>query len=81
MPVIFADRGRSLIVDRDRCKGCELCIEVCPVKVLEAAAQLNSRGVFPPVLKRDGKCTLCTLCENMCPDLAIYILPDTARAA
>ncbi len=78
MPVIFSDKGKSLHVARDQCKGCELCIEVCPVDVLEASGQLNSRGVLPPALKREGKCTLCTLCENMCPDLAIYILPDAA---
>ncbi len=80
MPVIFSDKGRLLYVDRDRCKGCELCVEVCPVDVLELSVELNSRGVTPPVLKREGKCTLCTLCENMCPDLAIFILPDAAAA-
>lgn len=78
MPVIFSNKGKSLHVARDRCKGCELCIEVCPVDVLELSGELNSRGVPPPALKRQGKCTLCTLCENMCPDLAIYILPDAA---
>ncbi|MDP6100638.1 MAG: 4Fe-4S binding protein [Dehalococcoidia bacterium] len=78
MSVIFSDKGKSLIVARDRCKGCELCIEVCPVDVLEPSDKLNSRGVTFPAIKREGKCTLCTLCENMCPDLAIYILPDSA---
>jgi 2-oxoglutarate ferredoxin oxidoreductase subunit delta len=76
MPVIFSDRGKSLWVNQERCKGCELCIEVCPVGVLEPSGELNSRGVPPPALKREGRCTLCTLCQNMCPDLAIYILPE-----
>ena len=78
MPVIFSDKGKSLYVARDQCKGCELCVEVCPVDVLELSGELNSRGVLSPALKGEGKCTLCTLCENMCPDLAIYILPDAA---
>ncbi len=78
MAVIFSDKGKSLIVVHDRCKGCELCIEVCPVDVLEPSDGLNSRGVITPAMKREGKCTLCTMCENMCPDLAIYILPDAA---
>ena len=72
---LFSGRGRTLMVDRERCKGCELCIEVCPVQVLTPSAELNSRGVPPPTLKPQGRCTLCTLCEYMCPDLAIYILP------
>lgn len=74
MPVVFSVAKGLLYVDRERCKGCELCIEVCPVKVLELSDQLNSRGLFPPALKAGGHCTLCTLCENMCPDLAIFLV-------
>lgn len=81
MPELFSAPRGLLYVDQERCKGCELCIEVCPVRVLEPATQLNSRGVFPPTLKAGGNCTLCTLCENMCPDLAIFILKGTAARA
>ncbi|MBI4294768.1 MAG: ferredoxin family protein [Chloroflexi bacterium] len=77
MPVLFSAEKGLLYADQERCKGCELCIEVCPVKVLEPSRQLNSRGVYPPTLKDGGHCTLCTLCESMCPDLAIFLLKDT----
>lgn len=80
MTILFTARGKALYVNRERCKGCELCIEVCPVGALEASKELNHRGVFPPALKQDGKCTMCTLREYMCPDLAIYILPLSVQA-
>lgn len=80
MPILFSARKGQLYVDRERCKGCELCIEVCPVKVLEPSGQLNSRGVFPPTLKNGGKCTLCSLCENMCPDLSLFIVREAGVA-
>ncbi|MBT8340278.1 MAG: ferredoxin family protein, partial [Desulfatitalea sp.] len=34
-------------IDTDRCKGCGLCVMVCPKKVLAISDQLNPRGYFP----------------------------------
>ena len=62
------------IVDDDRCKGCELCVSVCPKKVLELSAEVNSMGYFPVYQARPEDCIYCTTCCIMCPDVAITIL-------
>ena len=61
------------IVDDDRCKGCELCVSVCPKNVLELSGEVNSMGYFPVYQARPEDCVYCTTCCIMCPDVAITI--------
>jgi len=42
----MAKKGRVVII-RELCKGCYLCIRACPMKVLEKDIELNSMGVYP----------------------------------
>ena len=63
-------------VKDDWCKGCEICIERCPVNALEESDRLNKRGIRPPQLKKENECNFCRLCELICPDLAITVIPD-----
>ena len=65
-----------LEIKDDWCKGCGICIERCPVGALEESDHINKRGVRPPQLKKDNECNNCRLCELICPDLAITVLPD-----
>lgn len=62
-----------IIIDRDRCKGCELCIPVCPHQVLVLSAPLNRRGNHYPEVKKDAECRGCLKCAVMCPEAAIEI--------
>ena len=63
-------------VREDWCKGCNICIDRCPVDALEESDKLNRRGVRPPKLKEKNECNFCRLCELICPDLAITVIPD-----
>ena len=63
-------------VKEDWCKGCNLCIDRCPVGALEESDTLNRRGVRPPQLKENNNCNYCRLCELICPDLALAVIPD-----
>lgn len=63
-------------VKDDWCKGCNICIERCPVNALEESDRLNKKGISPPQLKKDNECNDCRLCELLCPDLAISVISD-----
>ncbi|HDG62156.1 MAG TPA: 4Fe-4S dicluster domain-containing protein, partial [Thermotoga sp.] len=34
-------------IDQERCKGCGLCINACPTKVLRFSKKFNSKGYHP----------------------------------
>jgi len=57
---------------KDRCKGCNFCIEFCPKEVLEESNEINARGVHPPRVKDENICALCGFCSAVCPDFAIF---------
>ena len=54
-------------INQDECKGCGLCVESCPPKVLELAPDLNAYGVHPAQYKGDA-CTGCGICFCCCPE-------------
>ncbi len=58
-------------IDIETCKGCGLCIPVCPPRVLEFSAEVNSKGYAYPVLQPG--CTGCELCAKVCPDFCIDV--------
>ena len=45
----------KLYIEEKYCKGCGICIEFCPAKVLKTSKKMNSRGYFPPESSGDGK--------------------------
>lgn len=55
------------------CKGCGLCVSVCPKCVLEIDKKVNTKGYFPAFQARPEDCIKCAICCNMCPDVAISI--------
>ncbi|KAF0108039.1 MAG: 4Fe-4S ferredoxin iron-sulfur binding domain protein [Anaerolineaceae bacterium] len=50
------------------CKGCRICVEFCPPKVLAMDESENYPHVAFP-----EKCTACHFCDTHCPDLAIVV--------
>lgn len=56
-----------------RCKGCYLCVSVCPVKALSPSGELGEHG-YETVKVDEEKCITCGSCYRMCPDYAIEIL-------
>ncbi len=63
----------NYLLDIERCKGCGLCMTVCPKKVLEISDEVNVKGYFPVYQARPEDCVFCTTCCIMCPDVAITI--------
>lgn len=72
-------RGRKQLrasVNSERCKGCGLCLIVCPKMALVMDTALNSRGLHFVAFSKDKTCTGCLRCTIMCPDAAIEILEE-----
>lgn len=57
---------KKLILEKEWCKGCGICVEFCPKDVLEM-----KDGVVN--IKDIDSCIKCGLCELRCPDFAIYL--------
>ncbi|MGO1368781.1 MAG: indolepyruvate ferredoxin oxidoreductase subunit alpha [Senegalia sp. (in: firmicutes)] len=61
-----AKSSKKLVVSKDWCKGCGICVELCPKGVLTL-----ENGVIN--VEDEELCIKCGLCELRCPDYAIYI--------
>ncbi len=61
----------------EQCKGCGFCVEYCPRQVLVQSTEFNSKGYHPPMVDKPDECINCRLCEAICPEFAIFCLPDT----
>ncbi|MCL2513422.1 MAG: 4Fe-4S binding protein [Oscillospiraceae bacterium] len=61
-------------IDENFCKGCGLCVTVCPKKIIEIMnGKLNLKGYNPAGVTDAEKCTGCASCAMICPDCAITI--------
>ncbi len=61
-----------LEIDKALCKGCRLCVTVCPAKALRDGTERNSMGYIVPDVRQEA-CTGCSSCAIVCPDMAISI--------
>jgi len=68
-------------IDTERCKGCGLCVEVCPKKVIAISKHSNKNGYFPVEVVNIIDCFGCALCAIMCPDTAIEVYRDIDTVA
>ena len=63
----------KVVIEKDRCKACELCVTFCPQKCLAPGDELNSSGYFAVCFTAPGGCKGCAICADMCPDMAIEV--------
>jgi 2-oxoglutarate ferredoxin oxidoreductase subunit delta len=75
----MARRGK-VVIDRELCKGCYLCVRACPVKVLERDGRPNASGSYPSTPVHLEKCIGCGNCFEVCPDVCIAVF-DLEEAA
>ncbi len=60
--------------NEDRCKGCGLCVGVCPKKIVTMATdRINAKGFHPATVVEMDKCIGCAFCATMCPDVVIEV--------
>lgn len=71
---IMAKHRGSLTFKEDLCKGCGLCVSVCPTKILDLDPdRLNKKGYHPVLVTDQDKCIACINCALICPDLVITV--------
>jgi 2-oxoglutarate ferredoxin oxidoreductase subunit delta len=58
-------------LDRDCCKGCYLCLEVCPNQLFSRDPEANAQGTYPVRLDNAEFCLNCQQCVEICPDRAL----------
>jgi len=65
----------TVIVDKERCKGCGICMSFCPRGVFEFEDYLNEGG-HHPVRLTGRECIGCRACVIMCPDIALELVQE-----
>ena len=66
------------------CKGCNICVYMCPKQCFSKGAEISPRGYFAAVVSEPEKCfnhdrkekLICELCVLSCPDQAISWQPE-----
>ncbi|MDP2932202.1 MAG: ferredoxin family protein [Chloroflexota bacterium] len=61
---------------KERCKGCLFCIEFCPKQSLKESTEFNRKGYHLVCADNLDACTGCKLCEMLCPEFAISVVPE-----
>ena len=65
----------KIIIDLERCKGCGLCVDVCPKGCIVISRESNKSGFFP-ACANGFDCTGCAMCAIVCPDAVIEVLRE-----
>ncbi|HBJ76943.1 MAG TPA: ferredoxin [Porphyromonadaceae bacterium] len=64
----------TVVVNVERCKGCNLCVVSCPTDSLALhPREVNSKGYHYAYLKNEDTCIGCASCGIVCPDGCISI--------
>lgn len=63
----------AIVVDIDKCKGCELCVGACPTGVISMAEEVNHKGYHYAYMANPEACTGCMNCAMVCPDSVITV--------
>ncbi|MBE0647996.1 MAG: 4Fe-4S dicluster domain-containing protein [Bacteroidales bacterium] len=62
----------DIVVNIERCKGCEVCLAACPFTCIAMSEEVNSKG-YHFAMKVNDDCTGCSNCALVCPDGVITV--------
>jgi 2-oxoglutarate ferredoxin oxidoreductase subunit delta len=63
----------AVVVNTERCKGCDLCVVACPYYVLALSKDANSKGLNFSYMSTPDNCIGCMACATVCPDACITV--------
>lgn len=63
----------AIVVDIERCKGCNLCAVACPLNLVKLSDTVNHKGYSYAEQIDWKKCNGCSSCAIVCPDGCITV--------
>ena len=66
----------AIVVDKEHCKGCQVCASACPKDVIRYAKEVNSRGFHFAYMENPDQCIGCASCAIVCPDGVITVYKE-----
>lgn len=66
----------KITINTEMCKGCGLCVAVCPKGCIVISRHSNKHGFFPTQTDNTN-CTGCTKCAVICPDVVIEVCRES----
>ena len=63
----------AIVVNSDRCKGCQLCVVACPKNVIALAPKKVNVHGYPYVEQTGDDCIGCASCAIVGPDGCITV--------
>ncbi len=65
-------RKGDVVINIEKCKGCEVCLSACPEQVLALSNEVNAKG-YHYAVKVNSNCIGCANCAVVCPDAVITV--------
>ncbi|MFZ4455718.1 MAG: 4Fe-4S dicluster domain-containing protein [Bacteroidales bacterium] len=70
----MAKKRGTVVVNTERCKGCNLCVVACPTNVLDLQGkEVNNKGYHFAYMIQEEDCIGCAACGSVCPDGCIDV--------
>jgi len=63
----------AVVIDTEKCKGCEVCVVTCPTQTLALAVEVNGKGYHYSFAANPEACIGCSNCAIVCPDAVITV--------
>ena len=63
----------AIVVDIEKCKGCEVCVVSCPTDTIQLAKEVNGKGYHYAYMGTPETCIGCASCAMVCPDGVITV--------
>ena len=75
LPPPSREKKYEIIIDSERCDGCELCLSFYPKELIDISEdKFNSRMLHYAIVVKPEECAGCGQCERLCPTVSLHIL-------